>query len=191
MPPSSYQPTPKPSPFVVVAPSLECRLWSIRERSRLRSSSSSRIGRSRVCEPTAHRLLLPFVDPDRSRRDGPGPETTQAVRARPESRERSAGRRGGRRRWLRAPRPSAPGLAARLRGAPSSQPSVVGDERGAHRRARPAPLLSARRSAPISQRCSSTPQRTPSATRRDRSHRLRRRLSRRRSPGRPGRSSAR
>ena len=35
---------PKPSPFVVVAPSLECRLWSIRERSRSRSSASSLIG---------------------------------------------------------------------------------------------------------------------------------------------------
>ena len=31
IPPSPYQPTPKPSPFVVVAPSRECRLWSIRE----------------------------------------------------------------------------------------------------------------------------------------------------------------
>ena len=30
-PPSPYQPTPKPSPFVVSAPSRECRLWSIRE----------------------------------------------------------------------------------------------------------------------------------------------------------------
>ena len=29
--PMPYQPTPKPSPFVVVAPSRECRLWSIRE----------------------------------------------------------------------------------------------------------------------------------------------------------------
>ena len=28
---SPYQPTPKPSPFVVSAPSRECRLWSIRE----------------------------------------------------------------------------------------------------------------------------------------------------------------
>jgi hypothetical protein len=28
---ASYQPTPKPSPFVVSAPSLECRLWSISE----------------------------------------------------------------------------------------------------------------------------------------------------------------
>ena len=26
-----YQPTPNPSPFVVVAPSRECRLWSISE----------------------------------------------------------------------------------------------------------------------------------------------------------------
>ena len=28
---ASYQPTPNPSPFVVSAPSLECRLWSISE----------------------------------------------------------------------------------------------------------------------------------------------------------------
>ena len=28
---ASYQPMPKPSPFVVSAPSLECRLWSISE----------------------------------------------------------------------------------------------------------------------------------------------------------------
>src|SRR6476469_11160540 len=42
--PSWYQPTPKPSPFVVVAPRRACKLWSISERSRLRSSSSRRIG---------------------------------------------------------------------------------------------------------------------------------------------------
>ena len=29
--PTPYQPTPNPSPFVVVAPSRECRLWSISE----------------------------------------------------------------------------------------------------------------------------------------------------------------
>ena len=28
---ASYQPMPKPSPLVVSAPSLECRLWSISE----------------------------------------------------------------------------------------------------------------------------------------------------------------
>jgi len=28
---ASYQPTPNPSPLVVSAPSLECRLWSISE----------------------------------------------------------------------------------------------------------------------------------------------------------------
>ena len=28
---SPYHPTPKPSPFVVSAPSVECRLWSINE----------------------------------------------------------------------------------------------------------------------------------------------------------------
>src|SRR6187431_2509357 len=44
VPVSSYQPTPKPSPFVVVAPRREWRLWSISERSRLTSSSSRRIG---------------------------------------------------------------------------------------------------------------------------------------------------
>ena len=41
---SPYQPTPNPSPFVVVAPSRECWLWSISEWSGLTSSSSSNTG---------------------------------------------------------------------------------------------------------------------------------------------------
>ena len=40
----SYQPTPKPSPFVVVAPSREWRLWSISEYFRWTMSASSGIG---------------------------------------------------------------------------------------------------------------------------------------------------
>ncbi len=39
-----YQPTPKPSPFRVVAPSRECLLWSISEWTGLTSSSSSNTG---------------------------------------------------------------------------------------------------------------------------------------------------
>ena len=42
--PSPYQPTPNPSPFVVVAPRRECKLWSISECLGLRSSSSMRTG---------------------------------------------------------------------------------------------------------------------------------------------------
>src|SRR3954463_748895 len=39
-PPTPYQPTPNPSPFVVSAPSRECRLWSINPCGELNSSSS-------------------------------------------------------------------------------------------------------------------------------------------------------
>src|ERR1700712_1774983 len=42
--PVPYQPTPKPSPLVVSAPSRECRLWSIRPCLLLNSSSSIRMG---------------------------------------------------------------------------------------------------------------------------------------------------
>ena len=42
--PSPYQPMPKPSPFVVVAPRRECRLWSINECFGRKSRSSTRIG---------------------------------------------------------------------------------------------------------------------------------------------------
>ncbi len=42
--PTPYQPSPKPSPFVVSAPSVEWRLWSMRECLGLRSSSSSSTG---------------------------------------------------------------------------------------------------------------------------------------------------
>src|SRR3954452_12236241 len=54
-PPSTpYQPTPKPSPFVVSTPIRECRLWSMSECSRLYNSSSSRIG---VPEYASHRPI--------------------------------------------------------------------------------------------------------------------------------------
>ena len=43
-PSSAYQPTPNPSPFVVVAPIRECRLWSTSERAGLTRNSSRRIG---------------------------------------------------------------------------------------------------------------------------------------------------
>jgi hypothetical protein len=43
-PSSMYQPTPNPSPLVVVAPSCECRLWSTSDRSGLTRNSSRRIG---------------------------------------------------------------------------------------------------------------------------------------------------
>src|SRR3954447_18852053 len=49
-----YQPTPKPSPFVVSTPIRECRLWSMSECSRLYNSSSSRIG---VPEYASHRHI--------------------------------------------------------------------------------------------------------------------------------------
>src|SRR5215203_7075348 len=42
--PVPYQPTPKPSPFVVSAPSCECRLWTTSEFLGLYRSSSIRIG---------------------------------------------------------------------------------------------------------------------------------------------------
>jgi hypothetical protein len=41
---ASYQPTPKPSPLVVSAPSRECRLWSISEWTGVYSTCVSRIG---------------------------------------------------------------------------------------------------------------------------------------------------
>ena len=42
--PAPYQPMPKPSPLVVVAPSCECRLWSISEWTGLNRRSDARIG---------------------------------------------------------------------------------------------------------------------------------------------------
>ena len=42
--PSPYHPMPKPSPFVVVAPIRECRLWSISECCGRNSRSSARSG---------------------------------------------------------------------------------------------------------------------------------------------------
>src|SRR3954465_5469705 len=53
-PSTPYQPTPNPSPFVVSTPIRECRLWSMRECSRLYNSSSSRIG---VPEYASHRHI--------------------------------------------------------------------------------------------------------------------------------------
>jgi hypothetical protein len=41
---SSYHPTPKPSPLVASAPSLECKLWSIIELAGEYSALSSKIG---------------------------------------------------------------------------------------------------------------------------------------------------
>jgi hypothetical protein len=59
--PTPYQPKPNPSPFVVVAPSRECRLWSISEWVGLRSRSS----RS-TCDPEyasqRHMALLSYDD---------------------------------------------------------------------------------------------------------------------------------
>jgi hypothetical protein len=43
--PTPYQPIPKPSPFVVSAPSCEWRLWSISECSGLRINSSIGTGK--------------------------------------------------------------------------------------------------------------------------------------------------
>ena len=42
--PTPYQPRPKPSPLVVVAPIRECRLWSISECFGLSRSSATGIG---------------------------------------------------------------------------------------------------------------------------------------------------
>ena len=56
--PSPYQPTPKPSPFVVVAPSRECRLWSISECFG-RQQVLEQDGRPRIREPAAHAATLP------------------------------------------------------------------------------------------------------------------------------------
>ena len=42
--PAPYQPIPKPSPFVVSAPSLEWRLWSMSECFGFRTSSSISTG---------------------------------------------------------------------------------------------------------------------------------------------------
>src|SRR5881628_607919 len=52
--PAPYQPSPKPSPFVVSTPIRECRLWSMREYSLLYRSSSMRIG---VPEYASHRHM--------------------------------------------------------------------------------------------------------------------------------------
>ena len=52
--PSPYQPIPKPSPFVVVAPSRECRLWSISECTGRNSRSVGEHGVAGVRHPSAH-----------------------------------------------------------------------------------------------------------------------------------------
>ena len=49
-----YQPIPNPSPFVVVAPSCEWRLWSISEWAGLNSKLLQRHRGSRVRQPSTH-----------------------------------------------------------------------------------------------------------------------------------------
>ena len=69
-PPSSeYQPTPKPSPFVVSAPSRECRLWSISECCRRRMRASIRVQVTVEGQPMAHGIL-PSVGTRLPRRGG-------------------------------------------------------------------------------------------------------------------------
>ena len=60
-PSSSYQPTPKPSPFVGSAPeSRECRLWSISECCRWGTKGLDRNPVTIIGKPTAHGILPSF-----------------------------------------------------------------------------------------------------------------------------------
>ena len=55
---ASYQPTPKPSPLVVSAPSRECSLWSISKRTGVYSTCMSRMGSP--CQPASGICAAPF-----------------------------------------------------------------------------------------------------------------------------------
>ena len=61
--PTPYQPRPNPSPFVVVAPSCEWRLWSISEWAGRSSRSSSRTGDPEYA--SQRHMISPFsIDPE-------------------------------------------------------------------------------------------------------------------------------
>ena len=76
--PTPYQPSPNPSPFVVSAPSRECRLWSTSECLGLSRNSSIKTGDPEYA--SQRHMVAPFVSCCRGRQTAGGPCSSLASR---------------------------------------------------------------------------------------------------------------